>query len=46
VYVYNTNTGKYEFKDKFYTGDKLTVDFNVKEGEILVLVGNPKQDYG
>ena len=44
VFIYDSKFGDFNFKGDFYTGDKLTIDVKIKDGELLALIGKPILD--
>ena len=46
VYILNTVTGVFTEVGDFYTNDKHTIDIDVKNGEIIALIGLPQLDSG
>ena len=40
AFIYNTKTAVYTDKGDFYTGDKLTIDVNLYDGEAIAIIAS------
>jgi len=44
AYIYQSKTGEFKEQGNFYTGDKLTIDINLLDGEAIAIIANTIQD--